>query len=138
MMNNSNDALKFVWAYMIEKGRLTNGVWSYYGSSFDGPILNSYDWEKSEKEMKLLRHTVKTVGINWEKTHTPTSSQESCFDGTFVESSTTETLLGTLVLNNDLKFLIGVSNVETRFQGYVEFLHNFMEDKQRQTDILGE
>ena len=41
-----DQALKFTWAYMIERGRLTTGKWSYYGGNFDD-VTN--DWQKSEK-----------------------------------------------------------------------------------------
>lgn len=132
-----NDSLKFVWAYMIEEGRITNGEWNYYAGKFE--ILHkNYDYMAASKDMEVFRAKVKAVGVDWDKTKAPKSSQESSFEGTFNPSSDAETLLGTVVLKDGSETMIGVGNVEQRFSGYVEILRNLMEDTQRVKDILGE
>ena len=132
-----DEALKFTWAYMIQEGLITNGKWNYYGGNFEIPN-QSYDYIQASKDMEKLRAEIKTVGIDWAKTSIPESSHESCFEGTFSDSSTVETLLGTLVLKNGSEYVIGVSNAEVRFQSYIQLLKNLMEDKQRVKDLLGE
>lgn len=132
-----DDSLKFTWAYMIEKGRITNGNWSYYGSSFE-TTGRRHDYITAEKDMEKLRKDVKDIGIDWAKTSVPESSQESGFEGTFADSSSVETLLGTLVLKDGSEYLIGVAHAETRFSEYVAILRTLMEDKQRVKDVLGE
>ncbi len=132
-----DDSLKFTWAYMLQEGIITTGTWSYYGGRYDG-VKKSYDYTQDAKDMEVLRSDVKSIGIDWTKTSIPESSMESCFEGTFSDSSSVETLLGTLVLKNGSEYVIGVSNAEVRFSGYVAMLKNLMEDKQRVKDLLGE
>lgn len=132
------DALKFTWAYMIQDGKLTNGTWSYYSGDFEAAYGNDYDYAKANMAMDAFRTKVKTVGIDWAKTSTPESSMESCFEGTFNESTNVETLLGTIILNDGSEYTVGVGNSEKRFSGYMKMLNSLMEDRQRVKDLLGE
>jgi hypothetical protein len=129
---------KFVWAYMIENGRLTTGAWSYYAGDFEDAFDIAYDYRKRIASMDVVRTKVKEIGIDWDKTSIPESSMESSFEGTFSPSSISETLLGTLVLQDNSTYIIGVGNAETRFSDYLKTLNNLMEDTQRIKDILGE
>lgn len=133
-----NESLKFVWAYMIEQGRVTNGEWSYYSGNFEDAYQNNHDYTARATIMNSVRLKVKEIGIDWNKTKSPTSSMESSFEGTFSPSSYVETLLGVLVLKDGTEYTIGVGNAEKRFLGYLEILNNLMEDKERVKDILGE
>lgn len=150
---NSRDALKFVWAYMLEQGRETTGEWNYYGGRWDygaakvqpAWIAKQYpgkfvekEWREADESHKELLELIKQVGIDWDKTQPPESSQQSEFNGTFNESSHIEALLGKLVLKDGSETLIGVKNAEVRFKGYLEFLTNLMEDEERVKRILGE
>lgn len=81
---------------------------------------------------------VKAIGVDWNKTLPPESSQESVFNGTFNDSSEVETLLGTLVLKDGSEYSIGVDNADTRFSDYLKTLSQLAADKQRVKDILGE
>jgi len=131
-----NEALKFVWAYMIKEGRETTGDWSQY-SGFETKY-NRYDPGQTKQKKDLIAHKIQHIGIDWEKTKSPVSSQANKFNGTFVESSTVETLLGTLVFKDGSKVMLGVGNAEKRFCSYVENLAQFMEDKNMVKEILGE
>lgn len=132
------DAIKFVWAYMIERGRVTTGKWNYYAGDFDDAYQNNHDFIARARVMDDVRKKVKEIGIDWKKTQTPESSMESSFDGTDHDSDHVETLLGDLVLKDGSKYLIGMGNSELRFSSYIETLKTLMQDKQRVKDILGE
>ena len=121
---------------MIEEGVVTDGKWEYYAGRFNTEHM--WDWEKSKKFKEDLIEKIKSVGIDWDRTRSPESGIESCFEGTFADSSEVETLLGTLYLKDGTEYMIGVSNAEKRFGAYVETLAAFMADKQRVKDILGE
>lgn len=131
-----DESIKFVWAYMIETGNLTDGTWSYYGGDF--ARLDEYDWRKAEKNKAALQAAIKSVGIDWTKTSTPISSNESAFTDTFHDSLDVETLLGTLVLKDGSEYLIGVGDADRRFGDYVKNIAQLAADKQRVKDILGE
>jgi hypothetical protein len=131
-----DESVKFVWAYMIENGYLTNGKWSFYAGDFER--LDGYDWEKSEKNKADLCASIKSVGIDWSKTTVPISNMESAFTDTFHDSSDVETLLGTLVLKDGSEYLIGVGDSDRRFGDYVRNIAQLSADKQRVRDILGE
>jgi hypothetical protein len=47
-------------------------------------------------------------------------------------------LLGTLALKDGTELLIGVSNSDQRFHGYVQMLKDLWADEQRMKNILGE
>jgi hypothetical protein len=130
-----DESLKFVWAYVIENGKLTNGKWNYYGSDFED-VFN--DYRKTEKATEEFRKKVREIGIDWNKTASPVSDMESCFDGTDHDSSRVETLLGVVILRDGSEYTIGVGNADHRFGTYITFLKNLAEDKQRVKDILGE
>lgn len=132
----ADDSLKFVWAYMLEQGRITDGNWNYYGSSFSTPP--QMGWREIESAMIEVREKVKTIGIDWKMTVSPESGEESGFNDTYSPSSRVPTLLGVLYLKDGSGYTIGVADPEERFQNYVEALRNLMEDKQRVKDILGE
>lgn len=88
--------------------------------------------------MKKLRSEVKSIGIDWDKTKAPRSDKAGVFNGTFAESSTVETLLGTLVLKDGSKYIVGASDVELRFSEYAKRLADLAADQQRVKEILGE
>lgn len=133
-----NDAKKFVWAYMIENGKITDGHWSYYGGGFNLVGVGAYDWAGMTKIMKKLQDEIKEIGIDWEKTSSPVSEIKSEFTDTFHPSAEVETLLGTLVLKDGKSYMVGAGHVETRFTEYATALSQMAEDKQRVKDILGE
>ena len=132
-----NDSKKFIWAYMIENGKITNGHWSYYGGGFD-LIDTDTHWANKTEMMKSLRDNIKEIGVDWEKTSSPISDTESEFTDSFHPSQEVETLLGTLVLKNGKSYTIGVGHAETRFTEYAKTLSLLAEDQQRVKDILGE
>jgi hypothetical protein len=131
-----DEALKLVWAYIIENGVVTSGKWEYYAGGFECEYI--YDYTKRENNRKALIEKVRQVGVDWTKTKSPESSMESCFEGTFSDSSDVETLLGTLYLKDGSEYLLGVANVEKRFSAYVETIAELMADKERVKNILGE
>lgn len=132
----ADDSLKFVWAYMLESGCITDGNWNYYGSSFSAPP--HMGWRDIQAAMEEVREKVKKVGVDWTKTVTPETGEESGFNDTYSPSSRVPTLLGILYLKDGSGYTIGMADVEVRFQNYVKALRNLMEDKQRVKDILGE
>lgn len=130
------DSVKFVWAYLLKEGIVTNGKWSYYGSSWEN--VGQQDWRNIDRDMNILRSEVKSIGIDWTKTSNPESSTNNCFDGTFVESSKTETLLGTLVLKNGKTYKVGLKDAELRFSNYAKALVDLMKDRQMVKEMIGE
>ena len=135
---DNNNTLKFVWAHMIERGKITNGVWSYYGGDWESPQPSKWDWEKMDADNKALREKVKTVGVDWDKTKEPESSMESAFTDTFHDSDSVETLLGTIVLKDGTEYMVGVGNSDVRFGEYVKLIKRQLEDQQRMKDIFGD
>jgi hypothetical protein len=121
---------------MIQEGMLTNGEWSYYGGTFDDGF--SYDFRKAETAANKFREKVKTIGVNWDKTGMPESDTHNAFTDTFHDSETVETLLGTIWLNDDTKYMVGVKHAEMRFIQYARMVAEFVSDNQRIKDILGE
>lgn len=130
------DSIKFVWAYMIENGFVTVGEWDYYGGSWYA--ADGYDWRARDANMNKLRADVKKIGIDWDKTETPQSTDEVGFTDTESPGSKAETLIGNLVLKNGKQYLIGVNDAAERFTSYVRELAELAEDRQRVKDILGE
>lgn len=137
------ESLKFVWAYLLEQGRPTNGNWSYYGSGWDHEM--KYDYNHKTKKYRLteimdeIRRRVKEFGIDWDRTQSPEVHNETLFEGTGHPSSRHEALLGRLyLLQHAESFLIGIDDTETRFSQYVQILANLAADRQRVKDILGE
>lgn len=126
---------KFVWAFLIENGRVTNGDWSYYGGSFEHAGKVSFtQLGQAEKEM---REAILEIGVDWSKTKMPAGGLESRFEGTFTEASSVETLLGTLVLLDGSTYVVGCVDDEG-FSDYITKLAKLAQDKQRVKDILGE
>lgn len=132
------EAIKFVWAYMIEQGRVTDGKWNYYAGDWQDAYQNNYDFVARAKTMDAVRKKVKEIGIDWKKTQTPTSSMESSFEGTDNDSSSVESLIGILVLKDGSEYMIGMGNSDVRFSVYIDTMKTLMQDKQRVKDILGE
>lgn len=130
-----NETVKFVWAYMLENGVITDGNWSYYGGHYE--YLHN-DWRKADQAKKALLENVKKIGIDWDKTKEPQSFGERAFTDTFHDSDDVETLLGTVYLKDGSSYLIGCNDAELRFSNYVKMLAELAEDKQRVRDILGE
>lgn len=135
MNDQQLETLKFVWAYVIENGQLTNGEWSYYGSGWN---RIEGDYRIVDKLNTEFKECVRTVGIDWEKTKHPEAEHNYTFDGTDNPSSEVESLLGTVYLKNGSHYLVGVNNADARFVSYVDTLLKMMQDKQRIKDILGE
>lgn len=132
-------SLKFVWAYMIEKGHVTNGEWSYYGSGWEYPEpVAKMTWTRQSKYTEDLRSKIREVGIDWEKTSIPIAEQQSCFNGTFAESDEVEALIGDLVLKNGERYKIGTNSSESRFSSYLQNLQHLFNDTERVKRILGE
>jgi hypothetical protein len=136
------DALKFIWAYMLEEGRITTGKWCYYAGQFDytpdDEIAMTDAFKYTSKFKDMLLEDVKKIGINWGLTKEPKGSIEYEFNGTYDEASKVETLLGTLYLNDGSKYIIGVGNSEKRFSEYAIMLSKLAEDSNRVKNILGE
>lgn len=124
---------KFVWAYLLENGKETTGKWSYYGSEWDSIRGRKWDHDYHADLLQLI----KTVGVDWDKTQEPTSGTEICFDGTFVDSSECETLIGTLVLKNGNEVLVGCRD-QDNIGSYINNLMKLMRDKNRVKNIFGE
>jgi len=135
MGQKEDESLKFVWAYMIENGVLTDGNWSYYGGHYE--YLHN-DWRKSDAAMKKLREDVKKYGVDWEKTIQPQTFSERAFTDTFHDSDDVETLLGTVYLKDGSNYLIGCNDSDLKFSQYVKILAELAQDRQRVKDILGE
>jgi hypothetical protein len=133
---NTLDSKKAVWAYMIQKGTLTNGQWSYYGGCFEDGF--NYNWRKIEEASAKFRDKVKTIGVDWDKTDMPESDKHSAFTDTFHDSETVETLLGVVWLKDGSKYKIGVTHAEMRFIQYAKMVSEFVSDTERIRDILGE
>lgn len=129
-----SDIKKFVWAYIVERGHLTNGEWSYYGGDWEYPN-KSHDYNNDGVK---LREKIKTIGVDWDSTGDPVSSIESEFTDTFHESKSVETLLGTLVLKDGSKHMIGVGNANLEFSGYARLIKKQSEDTNRISRIFGE
>lgn len=109
--------LKFVWAYLILKGKQTSGKWSYYGSGWDEPEIDGrrvcIGWNEQQKQAKELREKVVSIGIDWSKTTVPEISHESGFQGTFSDTVDHITAtLGKLVLKNGETFMLGSTEDE--------------------------
>lgn len=136
---NKIDYLKFIWAYMIEEGRLTTGQWEYYLGNWipsDGMYFSSS--AKDKVNYDSLVTDIQTIGIDWEKTKPPISSMQSAFTDSFNPSAECETLLGELYLNDGSMHKIGVNNAEKRFSEYVKALSHMMEDEARILSVLGQ
>jgi hypothetical protein len=131
-----DDSLKFVWAYMLENGKITDSKWNYYGGSWETPA--GMGWREVDSAMTEIREKVLKVGIDWHRTISPETSLESEFNDTYSPSSEVPALLGSLYLKDGSVYTIGVKNAEERFQNYVKALRTLMEDKKRVKDILGE
>lgn len=134
-MAEMDESVKFVWAYMIEQGVITDGEWEYYGGNFRSSVPG---WTAAMEATAEFRDKVKKYGVDWSKTSNPVSSMESSFTDTFHEADRVETLLGTVVLNNGEEYMIGVGNAERRFGDYIRFLSELSKDKARVKAILGE
>lgn len=107
-----DDAIKFAWAYLILHGKFTSGEWSYYGSCWEEPERHKYvSWKEEVKRQLEFQEKVVKIGIDWDKSGVPEVDNYEGFAGTFI-SYNTQCLgtLGTLVLLNGEKFLIGSSN----------------------------
>lgn len=134
------DAKKIVWAYMLENGYETNGEWSYYGSGYE-PALgypSKYDAKAMGAKKNALLEKVRTVGVDWKTTAMPEPRTQPLFNGTFNEATNAESLLGTLVLNDGTKYLIGCGDEEARMGWYVVQFAQFAADQERVRKILGE
>jgi len=129
------DAKKFVWAHMLEGGKLTNGKWSYYGAGWEDVTNN---WTKNEAAFTDLKKKIKTVGIDWSKTNEPSSSMESAFTDTFHDADSVEALIGVLVLKDGTQHTIGHSNSDLNFGQYVRMITELNNNQQKIKDILGE
>jgi hypothetical protein len=99
------NAKQFAWIYLIENGKAGCEP-SYYGG---WNILDDFDDMKYKKLspwdgslFKAIREdslaALRKIGVDWDKTKSPTSSLYSEFNGTFADSSSCEYLKGTLVL----------------------------------------
>jgi len=134
---DNNNTLKFVWAHMIERGKLTTGEWSYYGGDWESSP-STWKWEEVDAANKAFKEKVKSVGVDWDKTKEPESSMESAFTDTFHDSDTVETLLGTIVLKDGSEYLVGVGNSDINFGEYIKLIRRQLEDQQRMKDIFGD
>jgi len=91
---------KFAWKFLIEEGNVFTD-WSYYGGGY----------EKSEKLTKECLAKIKTVGIDWNKTHPIHEESHSSFTDTFHDPEYIATMEGTLYLNDGSKYNWGIDNV---------------------------
>lgn len=127
------DTKKFVWAYLLERGHETTGEWSYYGSGWESVPGRKWNYDYHAE----LLQKVKNIGVDWKKTEEPESSLQTCFDGTFVDASECEALIGTLVLLDGSNYIVGCTD-EDNMGSYINNLMKLMRDKNRVADIFGE
>lgn len=105
-----DDSVKFAWAYLLTYGKITNGKWCYYGGGWEDEN-GGMSWNVSHtQDMKSIADKAVLIGISWARTDIPTVSDESVFNDTESPSSDKLATLGTLVLLNGEKFLIGSSD----------------------------
>jgi len=107
--------LKIVWAFMLEHGKITDGGWSHYGGGFELPPAPekrtiSY-WTYWEKEKQKLIQAVASFGVDWESTEVPEYQQHNEFVGTESPSQECDSFLGTIYLKNNIKYMLGTSEV---------------------------
>lgn len=105
-----DESVKFAWAYLLTHGQLTKGEWSYYGSCWEYPTNEYGSYERYQKELDKIRERAISVGIDWDKTSIPTVSSEDTFNGTFASGGNCLATLGTLVLKNGKRYLMGSSD----------------------------
>lgn len=96
-----NNADKFAWKFLVDNGNVV-GDWEYYGGCY-----NTYP-----KKTKECRSKIKTVGIDWNKTHPATDSMRSSFNGTFADTTFVKVMMGTLVLNDGSTWEWATSDIE--------------------------
>lgn len=126
---------KYTWAYLLEVGVVTTGDWNYYGGNWD-----KVDGEYAEPQpaMVELLKKIKSVGIDWTKTRPPRSTTERVFDGTFVDASETEALIGTLILKDGTQHMVGSKDSAPRFSDYARHLSEMMADEVRFKNLVGD
>ena len=127
------DTKKFVWAYLLENGHETTGVGSFYGSGWEripGRKWN-YDYHPD------LLQKVKDTGVDWNKTEEPESRTESLFEGTFIDCSECEALIGTLWLLDGSSYIVGCKD-DDNMGSYINNLMKLMNDQNRVKNIFGE
>lgn len=97
------NASKFAWIYIIEHG-VTGVTHSYYGGYDEpcGTCRGGKYVDESEVQKRVIEAKLKilSIGVDWDQTASPIASDYSSFEGTFNDSSTTETLVGTLILKD--------------------------------------
>lgn len=106
------EELKFVWAYLLTYGIITNGKWCFYGGRWEHVDNRYLSWEESAKQREELLLKVKEIGIDWNKTEVPRTFEESAFRDSFSPAKEKLATLGTLYLKNGEKFLIGSDDDE--------------------------
>ena len=104
---NMTDELKFVWAYLLKYGRVTNGKWCFYGGNWEYLDERYPSWGEAQKQRKELLDKVLKAGIDWNKTKVPEVTERSAFTDTFSDPREELATLGTLYLKNGEKLLIG-------------------------------
>jgi len=135
-----DQSTKFVWAYMIKNGVVTDGEWNQYFGNFE-PLFRtpgSLNFSQYEIKQSDFLNKIKTIHVDWSKTKNPVSLYGYVFEGTENEASMAETLLGTLVLLDGSEYKIGMANERTGFSDYLMSISEFASDPQIVKDILGE
>ena len=136
-MNTVDESLKIVWAYMLEKGKLTNGRWSFHGGDWEG-VGSSWDCLVDKEANEKFLAKVKKVGVNWFQTVLPLFEIRSEFTDTFNDPEDKNTLLGTIYLNDGGIFTIGVGDASKHIVHYIDMMDTLDKDRQRVNDIFGE
>src|SRR5690606_40814348 len=116
-MIEPDKTLKWVWAYLLRYGVVTTGDWSYYGCEYE-PVegWNFVSWEYGEEFNKTRAEFINKVidvGIDWHKTTSPYTENNSFFEDSFAtQSSYKLCTLGKLWLKNGEMFKVGSSKDE--------------------------
>lgn len=128
--------LKVIWAYVVDEGIITNGEWSYYGGHFEAPTR--YKQSERDAERKAMRDAILQIGVAWDKLDVPEYQQRSEFVGTGNDSAQTDTLLGTLILNDGTTYMLGVDNCDMLYENYAETLRKVRASTALVSEIFGE
>jgi hypothetical protein len=101
------NAKQFAWTYLINNGKAGLAP-SYYGgvelTKSGEKSLGKTRWGMSQEDISKIRDdhfkNIRTIGVDWDKTNSPTSDKISSFEGTFADASIHEYLVGSIVLSD--------------------------------------
>jgi hypothetical protein len=137
-LSSELDTKKFVWAYLVKNGVETDGEWNYYGGGFR--LANQkleYGYVKYQERQNQIQAHIKSVGVDWDKTRMPESDVHYSFEGTFCDSSRSETLFGVLVLKDGTEYMLG-SHDKDGMGSYITNLTKLMKMANLVQDTFGD